>query len=36
VSEVELTSVVRELERIARAAGTLIMGGYRTGTEVTK
>jgi myo-inositol-1(or 4)-monophosphatase len=36
MSEAELIEVVRELERVAREAGTLVMGGYRSGTEVHK
>ena len=36
MSEVNLKTLVAELEGIARAAGGIMMGGYRRGASITK
>jgi myo-inositol-1(or 4)-monophosphatase len=36
MSELDLVALVDELERVAREAGTLMMGGYRSGATITK
>jgi myo-inositol-1(or 4)-monophosphatase len=36
MSELDLAAAVRELERIARVAGALVMGGYRRAGAITK